>query len=89
MEELVYCKKCRWLKEYKMPYVCYIDRSCNHQDNLKHIPDYFDEKTGSDKHPRIINKNNDCKWFEEKISLWNRLGEWFNIYIIPPKGHGP
>lgn len=58
----VYCKKCLYFYEaYGSSRV-----ECNHPDN-KIVYDQWDEIKYSNKEsPKVINAENDCKWFKEK-----------------------
>jgi len=64
-EKKVYCSNCKYLR-WSVIY----DYDCVHPDNKeKHSVDLWLHKKvnyTSLSHPKDINKNNDCKWFEEK-----------------------
>ena len=55
--ENVFCGRCRYFFSEHLD-------MCKHPDNLKlHVNWRNDYKT-SIKHPRVLNKNNNCKWFK-------------------------
>jgi len=65
-KEKVYCRDCKY---FMMPNAfSYCDHANNYEDS------YYAPKDSMKKDPSDINQNNDCRWYERKIPLWER---WF------------
>jgi len=88
-DKLVFCKDCMHLYEIKYMHGSYTDIHCEHPDNKKEDVTYYKRSLSRDKDPKVINKNNDCKWFEKKESLWKLFCEWFKYAFVRMPGRGP
>lgn len=72
IKKKVYCGKCLHSKTERSSYDASAIDACIHPKNKGEgvmADNYFERvtyKTDSVKHPRELNKNNDCKWFEFK-----------------------
>ena len=89
MKELVFCKNCLWLKENIIHYGVCVDRKCEHIDNKADVLSYYIYSKEYKKHPKIINKNNDCEWFEKKIGIWKLFCRWVYDNFVRIPGGGP
>ena len=54
-----YCGKCIYYKNFG-----YMKGECQNKNNYRDT--WFGEKTVVNETVKILNKNNDCKWYEEK-----------------------
>ena len=57
-----FCSKCKYFESTK-GYLTHFDY-CRHPNNLSYSCDWKNKWRMSIKHPRKINKKNDCKWYE-------------------------
>lgn len=55
----IYCRKCLYYKN-----LGYMNGGCQNKNNYKDT--WFGEKTVIRETVKILNKNNDCSWYEEK-----------------------
>jgi hypothetical protein len=65
----VYCKDCKYLRidiGYTTEYGPWEKMLCTHPDNVKTKETWYIQKIKHKKSPKRINKNNDCKWHEER-----------------------
>ena len=60
MGNKIFCSKCDFMKYMEKEYYCFAP------DNMKQVDNWFERDMIPLNHPREINKNNDCKWFENK-----------------------
>jgi len=58
---LVLCECCRYLRVERRTYST--KYSCRHPENCETEHDWCNIWSLPRKHPKIINRNNDCKWF--------------------------
>ena len=58
----VYCNDCIYLNETRGDFILYF---CTSKMNIKRKNNWMGNKIKKN-HPRKINKNNDCKWFQNK-----------------------
>ena len=73
----VYCKNCKWFYHIAtgVAFSCnygneiFVNGRCDYKYNSSKSGNWYAPNTKRDifRHPSKINKNNDCKWFEEKI----------------------
>jgi hypothetical protein len=73
MKDKIFCKKCKYLKPYEMINMYgyeYTDYYCKHPNNkveeIKYNWLYFWKSKSFKKHPKKINKKNNCKMFKSK-----------------------
>ncbi len=68
MEKKVYCNKCKHLFRGSdfSAFTSLIDLSCHCPNNVKTVDTWLRQRIQSSKPPWNINKNNNCKWFEQK-----------------------
>ncbi len=65
-ENKVCCTDCTYLKTLCCGELSGYNYCCFAPKNLKHEITWFERFFLSKKHPRKINRNNDCTWFEKK-----------------------
>ena len=56
-KELVYCTNCEYFKR--------IIHQCSYSKNVKKVSSYLRESVSYIKHPKKINKNNNCSWYKK------------------------
>lgn len=66
MSEKVYCFDCKHLKSENRFKETAL-HNCRHPENVSVKSSWLYAKTKYQVSPKKINKNNDCKWFEEFI----------------------
>ena len=64
--ELVHCCDCNHLKECSFSYYEYSTYECHHPNNCIEKHTWHQKWFTPKKHPKKINKHNNCQWFEKK-----------------------
>jgi len=72
----VYCNDCKFHKVYDFDW-----DECHYPDNyeIKDYPQRAIKKMRST--PSLINKNNDCKWFQPRWKLFKRNMGLYSVYF--------
>jgi len=68
MRKKIFCKFCKHHGETTLDGI--VSRECYHPKNL--VDTWFDEKFDTIRMAYIINKDNDCKWFEPREEEMNK-----------------
>ncbi len=83
MEEKVYCKGCKYFREYSTGIAFGINApffksiECHFPGNTKYVDKYISRNKEYKIHPEELNKDNNCQYYQEKLSIFKKIKNLF------------
>jgi len=72
----VFCKDCRWF--FQNPEV-FEHQECRHSNNFIVVESFYGKNKIPYKPPKMLNRNNDCKWYK-KANVLQRFLKYTFVY---------